>query len=656
MARKLLTVLLSAALCLGVTGIALAGPGDFTELADYEELTGKKLTFSEAPELRTMVAAGELPPVEERLPEDVLVVTPVDEVGQYGGTLHTAMSSPSAWYPTTQIGYESLLTLNRPTDKLIPNIAKGWEFSEDYKTLTLYLRKGMKWSDGASFTADDIMFWWEDVILNEEITPVVPAEWKAGGELMTVKKIDDYTVEYRFSVPNPNFTIYLSSVGQVGSQETCFKPSHALKEYHIKYNPEAEALAKEEDYEFWWQLFGYKATYSSNMRRAGIPVLDAWVMEEQVPTGANFKRNPYYWKVDTAGNQLPYIDKLKGTIITDAEVRVMRVISGETNLEPILFEGALDKYPLLMKNREKGGYQVWLAMCAGYTSYITYYLNQSYEEDPVMGKILQNAKFRQALSLGIDREEMNDLLALGRGIACQAATGKADSFYEEEWARSYAEYNPEEANRLLDEIGLDKRDKDGYRLRSDGETLELTIHLSEALPIWLPATELVESYWEDLGVQVHVKPVLSEYLFEAIGAGKTQVSVWVLSNTTGFISTRSAGYLNSYSYFWANAYLTWWNTRDLEEPAGQEPPEEIKELFAMGDKLRYATEEERGQITKYLGNAQAENLYVIGTVGYVPFPSIASANMRNIDKVNIDVDHGVGGSRTILAEQLYFKN
>ena len=656
MARKLLTVLLSAALCLGIAGLALAGPGDFSELAEYEELIGEKLTFSEAPEFRAMVAAGELPLVEERLPEEPLVVTPVEEVGQYGGTLNAAMATPVYWYPPTQFGYEPLLILNRTIDKLVPNIAKGWKFSEDNKTFTLYLRKGMKWSDGAPFTADDFMFRWNDITLNDELTPVKPRAWMPGGELMKVKKIDDYTIEYQFAVANPNMIIQLSSVGQSGHQGWCFAPSHALKQYHIKYNPEANDLAKKEDYDNWWELFNYKARYDTVTRRAGIPVLDAWVMEKQTATGVTFKRNPYYWKVDTAGNQLPYIDEVKGTFLPDAEVRVMKVITGETNFEPVLFEGALDKYPLLMNNAEEGGYQVWLEAQPGWSTVTSYGFNQNYEEDPVLGKILQNAKFRQALSLGIDREEINDFLFFGKGKPVQATISSSVSFYEEAWGKAYVEYNPEEANRLLDEIGL-KRGKDSYRLRSDGETLGLTIHVSSTqLPAWLSTTELVKSYWEDLGVKVYIKPVTTTYLWEYVEAGEHQVAIWVMDGMTEFLFVTNVPWFSATnSSFIFPRWASWWNTRNEEKPGGNEPPEEIKKLYTLAEKLPYATEEEVNEIAKYILSKQAEELYYIGTVGYVPFPCIAVANMRNIDKVNNWNGHGVGGSRFILAEQLFFK-
>jgi len=203
--KKLTVMFLAGVICLlGVTS-AIAKEGEFntyTTLTAYEKLTGKKIEkFSEAPALRVKVAAGELPPVEERLPEEPFVIAPLEgqEIGHYGGRplrLMSFSSSAGGWYPGSQVGIESLGMVDRRCKEIIPNIAKGWEFSENGKVFTLYLRKGLKWSDGVPFTADDILFWWEDKILNDEVTPVKPKDFMPGGKLMKVEKIDDFTVRF----------------------------------------------------------------------------------------------------------------------------------------------------------------------------------------------------------------------------------------------------------------------------------------------------------------------------------------------------------------------------------------------------------------------------------------------------------------------------
>jgi len=205
MARKLTAVLLEVGLCLMgvIPGLAQKG---YSTLAEYEKLTGKRIEkFNEAPMLKVKVAAGELPPVEERLPEEPLVVEPLEEIGQYGGTLRGGVRAPTGGgAETVTARVQHLFMLSPDLNTVIPNIAKGWDLSNDYKTLTVYLRKGMKWSDGVPFTADDIMFWYNDILLNDELTPVKPKAWSPGGKLVKVKKIDDYTVRFQFAIPYPS--------------------------------------------------------------------------------------------------------------------------------------------------------------------------------------------------------------------------------------------------------------------------------------------------------------------------------------------------------------------------------------------------------------------------------------------------------------------
>jgi len=187
MLRRLTLILISGIICLLGAESTLA-QRVWSTLQEYEKVTGQRIEkFGEAPMLRVKVAAGEIPPVEERLPEEPVVIAPVEEIGQYGGTLHTFNTkSGRPGDGAYAIGYEPLLHVASDISTILPNVAKKWDFSKDGKTLTLYLRKGVKWSDGAPFTADDVMFWWEDIMLNKELTPVLPTQFLPGGEPMKV--------------------------------------------------------------------------------------------------------------------------------------------------------------------------------------------------------------------------------------------------------------------------------------------------------------------------------------------------------------------------------------------------------------------------------------------------------------------------------------
>jgi len=275
--------------------------------------------YNEAPMLAELVKQGKLPPVEQRLPEEPMIVTHIEEVGRYGGTLRVAMVSPATWAEAGQLTTEFFIERD-PKDytKFIPGLAKSWKFSNQGKTFTLTLRKGLKWSDGEPFTADNIIFWWEDVILNDELTPVKPSQWTVGGKLMRVEKVDAYTIRFQFDKPYYAAVYLFSQVAGYGCQGQGFLPKHALMKYHIKYNPKATELAKEAKYDYWWQLFQYKAKPSNrdDQQHPDIPTMGPWIAKEILPDGVIWERNPYYWKVDTAGNQLPYVDRFRGVFFT----------------------------------------------------------------------------------------------------------------------------------------------------------------------------------------------------------------------------------------------------------------------------------------------------------------------------------------------------
>jgi len=624
MMRKLVILTISGAICLfGITPLLAQTNWGWSTLQEYERVTGEKIEkFNEAPMLRVKVAAGELPPVEKRLPEEPLVDKPFEEVGKYGGTLRLAMVSPATWYPATIHIIEQVLNMDREAKEIVPDIAKDWEFSDEGKTLTLYLRKGMKWSDGAPFTADDILFFWEGVVLNDEIMPVKPRSWMPGGKLMTVEKVDDYTVRLRFSVP------YWGIIWKLGVyegwQNAFYLPKHALKKYHIKYNPGADKLAKEEGYDKWWQLFNAKRMHGFVQQALDIPSLTPWVVKQVLPEGVVYERNPYYFKIDTAGNQLPYIDTIKATPFTDTETMVLKMLSGEYDYQD--WGTALKDYPVLMEGAKKGGYKVWLAPSFWGGDVCTYRVNQNYNEDPVIGDILRDVRFRRALSLAINREEFNELFFMGKAVPRQATVHPSCSFYKEEWAKAYAEYDPERANELLDDMGLDKRDPNGYRLRPDGKPLHLIIsHVPDAVPIVY--SEVVREYWEEIGIKTSIKPVDRQYMGECFNNGKFMIAPWALDGTAeNAIIAGGFGYLMGWS--WAPQWMAWWSTKGEK---GEEPPEEVKRMMSLNEKVPYLPKKERNKALQEALDIWAKNIWAIGIVGMAPKPAITNINLGNVD-------------------------
>jgi len=635
--RKLIVIFLSGAICL--LGVVSA------------------LAYNEAPMLRTMVAAGELPPVEERLPEEPIVVEPFEEIGQYGGTAHVFAINPNAWNDLQPgiSNWGGLFETSKDGKVIEPNIAKGYEWSEDLKTFTIYLRKGLKWSDGVPFTADDIVFQFEDIYGNDELTPIKPSGWSPGGELLKARKVDDYTVRLEFSIPYPLMEAKLQTYESW--QTHAYSPKHYLKKWHIKYNPKADELAKEEGYDHWWEAFKLHAQNFPQQEDLNLPRMLPWIMKRKTTDTILFERNPYYWKVDSAGNQLPYIDRILSMIV-DTEVYQLKAISGEADYA--FHALSLSNYPLYTENEEKGDYRVILHPFPD-ESKLALGFNFN-EKDPILRKIYHNIKFRQALSLAINRDEINELIYFGKAVPCNVAPCPSNSYYKKEWAEYYAQYDPETANRLLDEMGL-KRGKDGFRLRPDGKRLELTIEYFEIFPEYTPILELVKEYWEAVGVKVALKQMERSLFSQRSDSSDHGIMVWergrgneILAYVMPMVDFCHGGEL---SFF--HDWISWAGPNPKGEQSQR--PEDVvtyKDVMAHYNRiLKWQTT--RMGSKEYMEQAEkifdyfCKQLWCIGTVGYAPRPMIVKNSLRNVPDPTKDIS-GVSGIRIQdYAEQWFFK-
>jgi len=624
MIRKLITMALSTSVVLLLGVIPASALWQYATMEEYEEATGKKIEkFSEAPMLRTKVAAGELPPVEERLPEDFAVVEPLEEIGQYGGTLYS--TTPAADYAIEFFilnGGSGITVLHLAPDckTIIPNIAKGWDLSEDGKSLVLYLRKGMRWSDGELFTADDMMFWYEDIILNDELTPVKPEMWSPGGKLMKVEKIDDYAVRFRFDVPYPPVLLPLASLWDM----YITPPKHYLTQFHIDYNPNANELAKENGFDNWFEYFLERNyTFLSISYNPDLPVLTPYKITKRTSEYWEMERNPYYWKVDTEGNQLPYIDKHYGRLLTSSELYQGAIIAGEVDYA--LISTSLENYTLYQESAEKGNYRV-LPWKMGYSSIQNYIPNQNVK-DPVLRKIFQDVRFRKALSLAINREDINESIFFGLGKPAQFTALPASDYYEERFSRSYADYDPDEANGLLDEMGLKWDEDHEYRLRPDGKVLRFIIPFSVE-SAWGMAgviNELVRENWKDIGVDMLSKEV-----------GRSTRTVLLETNDFDMWINWGDAASNA-MIFWDQHFVTgswcpeWDDWRRSGGQEGTEPIAEVRRNIERWTQMRTTTDDdERIRLGKEIMRSQAENLWEIGTVSDLIKPLIARKNLRNV--------------------------
>jgi len=628
MIRRLMIVLVGTVVCLLATLPVLAEM-EYGTLSEYEKATGKQIEkFNEAPVLRTKVAAGELVPLEQRLPEEPLVVEAIEKVGKYGGTLrigHTTLTI--SLDHMTLNGPETLFKFS-PDDfiTVIPNVAKGYEMSSDGKTLTVYLRKGMKWSDGHPFTVDDILFWWEDYTLNEEISAEVATRWRPGGEIAKFEKVDDYTFRCHFAVPSLPILLALANDGSA----RVFLPKHYLQQFHPKYasKESLEKMMKEEGVDNWTALFTQKMRgywYDVPVGSAP-PDLNAYMYKETKDNITIYERNPYYWKVDTEGNQLPYIDGCHDTYLSQ-EILIMKIVAGEIDFS--LSQIELVDFPFLKENEEKGGYEV-LKWYEGGVKF-SFFPNQNCR-DSVLREIIKDRRFRIALSLAIDREKINELVFYGLGTPMQHSLLPLGDLVSKDFTDSYIGHDPEEANRLLDAMGLKWDKNHQWRLKPDGNVLSLTVMVqSEFEAAGIPQCEIIQKNWEEIGVKLNIDLITLELYEQRIYASEHEVGMW-----KGYPGLECEFYDFPRDYVpiqigWSQFASEWarWYVTDGEE--GEEPPEEIKRLYKVYETMKTTPDQkERTELAREILKSQAENLWGIGTIGNSPKPCIANRDLGNV--------------------------
>ncbi|MGI6207684.1 MAG: ABC transporter substrate-binding protein [Anaerolineae bacterium] len=574
--------------------------------------------YTEAPSLAAKVAAGELPPVEERLPVEPLIVNPYEEVGQYSDDLHRVLTGP-----TDLAGHRVMLQegfvrwdYHNGELKVIPNIAKSWDVSEDGKSYTFHLREGMRWSDGEPFTADDILFWYEAIALNKELSPSFPSWLVVGGEAPVVTKVDDYTVNFTFSVP---FGILLEFMAFEGGP-TIITPKHYLSQFHPDYADPDELAAKinEAGFDHWYELF---ANRNDTMNNPDIPVVWAWKVENPFPAEAMVSvRNPYYWKVDPEGKQLPYFERIVVSRADNAEVVMMKTIAGEVDYQ--YRHMGFANYSLLTENAERGGYQVrhWIG-----GPFPCVYVNQSWTGGPVQ-ELLRNKDFRHALSYGINRSEMNDLFWFGLATPGNPLGSSRDPFYREGDGTTAIEYDPDRANEILDSIGLDKRDSDGFRLGADGQQVQLVL---ECYPseMGVPSIDIfsqVAGYWQQLGINAQARELGRDLWGQRADGNECMMPSYDIAKILWILDP---GWFVPYGWcYWAPAFATW----ALNPESGLEPPDEIKQIIDWYNQLKQEPDEaKRMELGRKILDHHNEYVYIIGTCSIDIQPMIVKNDIVN---------------------------
>lgn len=604
-------------------------PADTPEPTDTETSASAR-GFIEPPFLADRVDSGELPPIDERLPEEPFVVGPgvllqeeyLDwEDGQYGGEIQAAPTFPTGFVNIAG-GATILRSPSQTTAASRPNVVSDYSFSDDYTTFTFTMREGLRWSDGTPVTTEDVRFTIEDLYMDPDVQRPWPTQLYAQGRSeygsaeLTV--VDDYVFKLTFSQPYGYFIADLNS--WIPYYDFLIKPSHYLKQFHAKYADEDElaSLLEENNETSWVQLLNSKDVVHwdvGNANAFGMPVLNAWVLAQVEENRRVFERNPYFWHVDSNGRQLPYVDRVVMDIVIDTDAQNNAILAGQVTIATG-GETALSKMPIYVQNAERGGFRIFTTGSFNYPPLL--FLNHDYQyEDPesVWQQLITdpNRRFGQAIAAAIDPVEINKTVYFG-------------AF--DEPILNNKDYDPELAEQLLDEVGMDQFGDDGYRLGPDGEPFIFRI----THPAWSadfdPVAELLNEYLEAVGINTEVERVDGTLFDERKAANEIMASItW--NDGPAWEPGISEDYLPAHKGPWSPMTWTYFTTNGEE---GREPPEYIQEFYDLHTtRKEFPPASAEGQaIFEDMMQWFEENYAFIPSTGLRTKPNIVDKRLRNV--------------------------
>lgn len=584
------------------------------------------LAYNQAPMLANNKA---LPPVDQRLPAKPQVIKPLDRVGQYGGTLRTAMRSNNDHNAILRvIGNQSLVRWGVDGfNKIEPNLAESWTISPDATSYTFKLRQGAKWSDGTPFTADDVLFSMNDVLANKGFLSAVPADFQPGGTPVVVTKTDDYTVVFKFAKPYLPFLEKLAT--PVDQYPTLFQKKYC-SQFHPKYNANVADLIKQNNAKDWGQLFRNFCGDIEIPARWGNPnkpVMDPWVIKEPYTGSATkvvLERNPYFWQVDTAGNQLPYIDRVQFQLISEVETILLAAINGQLDYQQRHISGITNR-PVLSENMARGGYKL-LPSAGINANQAGLWLNHS-TSNAKLHKLIRNKDFRIALSHAIDRREINDIVYLGQSQPWQSGPHKASKFYNEKLATQYLALDIKKANEMLDKLGL-KMGADGYRQYPEGGRVSLGMIVMISNAALMETSELLRKHFSKIGVELVINSSERSLFYDRANTNQYDISLDVFSggldptmNPRPWLAIHATE--SRMSLPWVKYYLT-------DGKQGEKPSPSMLKRLDLFDKWQVAkTEAEADGLFKQILEEAANEFEVIGTV--MPAPNTGVINKRIVN-------------------------
>jgi peptide/nickel transport system substrate-binding protein len=633
----------AAATTAPAAGAATAAPAAAATTAPAAAAPGK---YTEAPMLADLVKAGKLPPVDQRLPKNPVVLDGIEGVGKYGGTIRRGYSGVSDYFGPNKVQQVSLVWYKDDLT-IRPDLAESWKVSDDAKQWTFKLREGLKWSDGKDFTTDDFKWWYDNVLKNEKLTNLQytgHASWVTGKDrtVMKAEFPDKLTAVFTFADANPLFLFQVTR-GQP------FAPTEHMKQFHIDFADKAklEADTKAAGFDTWDKFFDDR----DRPLLGGRPSVGTWIPSnkfgEQLFT---MERNPYFAQVDSAGNQLPYLDKVTHLLYESPDAFSSRIVAGEVDYQSRNI--SIGNFTLYKENESKGDYTVKLGVAA---NHVAFQPNQTTKDDKLR-EFFQNRDVRIALSYAINRKEMNDLIFNGTATPRQYSPLKESPQFYEKLSNAYIEYDVAKANELLDKAGYDKKDADGFRLWKDGSgTLSFTMEsIYTTGDPFEDAAQTTLKYFAAVGLKAAYKAAERALYTQHYNANEIESAFWGGDRSLLPLSAPLVFMGTTIDRPWGDAWGLWRN--NPKDPNAQEPPQGhyIRKIWDAWDKLSAEPDEQkRNDLFKQILDVWAEELPMIGILGELPQPLIVKNGLKGT-KEGFPIDDPTKDEQFINPQTFYW--
>jgi peptide/nickel transport system substrate-binding protein len=629
---------------ISVADMGGVAPGAFPEqydLTEFQAAANCTMELSENPSMADFNSKirnnPALPAVADRLPSEPLVVVPYASTGKYGGTLDALSNATEAGTSDfMSIRHVNLVRYSDDLETIVPNVAKSWAWNDDFTQLTFTLRKGHKWSDGQPFTSADVKFWYDNLALDPNINEKPKDYVTVGGERMTVETPDDVTVVFKLPAPKPGLLAHFAT-----HFAQAFQPKHFLGQFHPAINPDADKLAQSLGFENGYAVI--RAYYGNSdwmdtatpmlnspdlvakMPGDAAPTLESHIVVKETTEGRHFVANPYFFMVDTTGQQLPYINEMDELFANDQEVRLLKLVNGEVDYKTQSLQ--LSDAPLLLENQEKGGYTIQLKPKIAMQ---TISFNVTHP-DEAKRAVFGDVKFRIAMSEAINRDNLNSTAYFGQG-ELQQYTGFSPlpEYIDPKWKTFGMEYKPDAAKAVLDELGLKDVDGDGFRELPDGSPLVINMQFATQ-GIAGQVVELISQDWANVGIKSAVKEVTPDEYRSAQSSNQLDVGLWEKGQPLGIILGNNELWVPPFeNYFAHRTGMLWAEWVDSKGASGVEPPEYVKTLMADISTLQSTPNgtDEFKAIANRMVAAMVENMLFIGTA-LTPDPIYVNNKVKN---------------------------